>query len=65
MNSNSNIGQIPPLMSIIEIGAIDESFSTNRILIVDDQKFNIDALFIILEYYVQINPKIYDFALDG
>jgi CheY-like chemotaxis protein len=39
--------------------------SNNRILIVDDQKFNIDALLIILEHYVRINPRFCDYALNG
>ena len=34
-------------------------------MIADDQKFNIDALLIIFDYFFQINLKICDFALHG
>jgi PleD family two-component response regulator len=40
--------------------------SPSRILIVDDQSFNIDALFIILKYKIGINSsKICDYCFDG
>ena len=39
---------------------------SKKVLIVDDQSFNIDALMIILNYSVGLNTKIYcEFALSG
>ena len=35
------------------------------ILLVDDQKYNLEALLIILEYHVELNPKICRTAFDG
>jgi len=34
-------------------------------LIADDQKFNIEALLIILEYFVKVDTSICDQALNG
>ena len=36
-----------------------------RILIVDDQKFNIEALLIILDYFVKVQISVCDSALNG
>ena len=36
-----------------------------QILLVDDQKYNLDALEIIMEYHIKLNPSICKTALDG
>ena len=41
------------------------SVREHRILIADDQKFNIEALMIILEYFVKVDTSICDQALNG
>eukprot|EP00356_Strombidium_inclinatum_P013051 CAMPEP_0170504532 /NCGR_PEP_ID=MMETSP0208-20121228/48205_1 /TAXON_ID=197538 /ORGANISM="Strombidium inclinatum, Strain S3" /LENGTH=99 /DNA_ID=CAMNT_0010784849 /DNA_START=789 /DNA_END=1085 /DNA_ORIENTATION=+ len=38
---------------------------TSRILVVDDQLFNIDAIKIILRWKLQINPDLIDSAFNG
>ena len=42
-----------------------EAVNEYKILIVDDQKFNIDALLIILEYFVKVDTSVCDSALSG
>jgi hypothetical protein len=38
----------------------------SKILIVDDQSFNIDALFVILKYKIGINTTtVCDYCMDG
>lgn len=44
-------------MGTINLNSSNQSNSNNRILIADDQMFNIDALLIILEYYCKFDTK--------
>lgn len=54
-----------PSVLIPDIGKVKEEVIEQKILVVDDQTFNIEAIMIIIEHSCKVDPKLCKSALSG